>query len=71
VLGLLRYLQVHLEEIRAKGVRARKAFADHYDKPAGVARICRALGFDVTDICPAKLILSPQSNRNSQVDGVA
>ena len=71
VLGLLRYLQVHLEEIRAKGARARKAFADHYDKPAGVARICRALGLDVTDICPAKLILSPQSNRNSQVDGVA
>jgi hypothetical protein len=69
VLGLLRYLQVHLEEIRAKGDRAHKAFADHYDKPAGVARICRALGLEVPDMCPAKLILRPQSNGNSQVDG--
>jgi colanic acid biosynthesis glycosyl transferase WcaI len=71
VLGLLRYLQVHPEEIRAKGDHARKAFADHYDKPAGVARICRALGLEVPDMCPDKLIPSPQSNRNSQVDGVA
>jgi len=65
VLGLLRYLQVHPEEIRAKGDHARKAFADHYDKPAGVARICRALGLEVPDMSPVKLILSPQSKRNS------
>jgi glycosyltransferase involved in cell wall biosynthesis len=71
VLGLLRYLQVHPKEIRAKGDHARKAFADHYDKPAGVARICLALGLKVPDMCPAKSIPSPQSNSNSQVDGVA
>ena len=71
VLELLRYLQVHPEEIRAKGDRARKAFADHYDKPAGVARICRALGLEISDKCSAKLIANPQSNRNSQVDGEA
>jgi glycosyltransferase involved in cell wall biosynthesis len=71
VLGLLRYLQAHPEDIRAKGDRARKAFADHYDKPVGVARICRALGLEAPNMCPAGAILSPHSNYNSQVDDSA
>jgi len=70
VLGLLRHLQAHPEEIREKGEHARKAFEDHYDKPAGVARICRAMGLEVPNISSAKLILSSQPNPNSQLDGV-
>jgi hypothetical protein len=47
VLDLLKHLSAHPEEIRKKGENARKAFADGYDKPAGVARICRVLGLDM------------------------
>jgi glycosyltransferase involved in cell wall biosynthesis len=46
VVGLLERLVTHPEEIRQKGERARRAFVEHYDMPAGVARICRVLGLN-------------------------
>lgn len=69
VLGLLTYLLGYPEEIHEKGACGRKAFEEHYDKPAGLARICRALGLETPDTCSADLTHSTQSNRNSQFDG--
>jgi len=62
VVGLLTSLLANLEEIQGKGERGRKAFIENYDKPAGVARICRALGLDPSDISSEELTHTPQSN---------
>jgi hypothetical protein len=62
---LLKQLWAHPEEIHRKGENGRKAFADGYDKPAGVARICRALGLDITENCPAELAHYDLTNRAS------
>ncbi len=40
---LLRYLADHKEEVHAAGARAREALLQHYDLPAGTARIAFAL----------------------------
>jgi len=70
VLRLLRYLQVHSEDIRYKGKLGRKVFQEHYDKPAGVARICRVLGIEIQNTCSDGLIDSSKFNCNSQIDGM-
>jgi glycosyltransferase involved in cell wall biosynthesis len=54
VVGLLMHLLAHPEEIYEKGECGRKAFLEHYDKPAGVARICRALGLETPEIRSAE-----------------
>jgi len=54
VVGLLTHLLAHTEEIHEKGECGRKAFLEHYDKPAGVARICRALGLETPEMRPAE-----------------
>jgi glycosyltransferase involved in cell wall biosynthesis len=46
VVGLLERLVKHPEEMREKGERGHRAFVEHYDMPAGVARICRVLGLE-------------------------
>ena len=55
VLDLLKHVSAHPEEIYRKGENGRKAFAGRYDKPAGVARICRALGLETTESLPGEL----------------
>ena len=40
LVGLLRHLAEHREEVRAAGLRARTVFLQHYDLPIGVARVC-------------------------------
>jgi glycosyltransferase involved in cell wall biosynthesis len=67
-LDLLKHLSAHPEEIRRKGENGRKAFADRYDKPTGVARICRALGLETADISPAELAHRTLTNRDSRLD---
>jgi hypothetical protein len=44
LVGLLRRLCSDLGEVEEAGARASAAFQAHYDRPAGVARICRILG---------------------------
>jgi glycosyltransferase involved in cell wall biosynthesis len=70
VLELLTYLLGHPEEIHRKGECGRKAFMEHYDRPAGVARICRALGLETTDFSSAELTRSSRFHRSSQFDGL-
>jgi colanic acid biosynthesis glycosyl transferase WcaI len=41
---LLKHLAEHPELIREAGRRAHEAFVGHYDRPAGVSRICTILG---------------------------
>lgn len=53
VVGLLERLMKHPEEIREKGERGHRAFVEHYDMPAGVARICRVLGLEQLSQKPA------------------
>jgi glycosyltransferase involved in cell wall biosynthesis len=50
VVGLLTHLLTHPEEIQEKGETGRNAFLEHYDKPAGVARICRVLGLETQEM---------------------
>lgn len=71
VLKLLRYLQTHAEDIRVKGRLGRKAFEVHYDKPVGVARICRVLGVEIQNTCSAELLDNSKLNCNVQTDGMA
>jgi colanic acid biosynthesis glycosyl transferase WcaI len=47
---LLRLLE-HPEEVRKKGQNGREAFMPSYDKPAGVARVMRALGLETQNAC--------------------
>ncbi|MGD0158064.1 MAG: glycosyltransferase family 4 protein [Terracidiphilus sp.] len=47
---LLRVLE-HPDELRRKGRNGREAFADHYDKTAGVSRVLRALRLETQDHC--------------------
>ncbi len=47
---LLRLLE-NPEEIRRKGQNGRDAFIETYDKPAGVARVMRALGLETQNAC--------------------
>ena len=54
VVGLLTHLLTHPEEIYEKGECGRKAFVEHYDKPAGVARICRVLGLETVEMRSAE-----------------
>jgi glycosyltransferase involved in cell wall biosynthesis len=54
VLSLLERLARFPGEIEEKGQRARQAFAEHYDMPAGVGRICRVLGFELSSPGPAQ-----------------
>ena len=51
VLALLLRLLDHPEEIHTKGHNGREAFQQNYDKPAGVARVIRALGLVVPSNC--------------------
>jgi len=51
VFCLLHYLDIHREEIQRRGEIARKVLEEHYDKPAGVARICHALGLNIEATC--------------------
>lgn len=46
---LLRLLE-HPEEIRKKGQNGRTAFIENFDKPAGVARVMRALGLETQKV---------------------
>ena len=69
-LDLLKHLSAHPEEIHRKGEKGRKAFADRYDKPAGVARICRALGLETAGNCAAEPAQPALINRVSRVDRV-
>jgi len=41
---LLAHLAANPAEVQEAGQRARQAFLEHYDRPVGVARICRLLG---------------------------
>ena len=61
VVGLLTRLLTHPEDIHEKGARGRKALVEHYDKSAGVAGICRALGLETPDIRSAELKPCPHS----------
>lgn len=47
---LLRLLQ-EPEELHRKGQNGRKAFIENYDKPAGVARVMRAMGLEPQNAC--------------------
>ena len=51
VSALLTRLLDHSEEICSKGRNGRKAFEENYDKPAGVARVIRALGLETRSPC--------------------
>jgi glycosyltransferase involved in cell wall biosynthesis len=51
VMALLLRLLDHPEEIHAKGQNGREAFQQNYDKPAGVARVIRALGLEAPANC--------------------
>ncbi len=44
LIQLLARLAAHPAEVEESGRRARQAFLEHYDRPLGVARICRLLG---------------------------
>ena len=44
LIGLLHHLATNRALIEDAGARARQAFLMHYDKPAGVRRVCDALG---------------------------
>jgi len=57
VVGLLRHLVKHPEEILEKGERGRKAFLEHCDLPLGVARICQVMGIEG----PAQRAIADQS----------
>jgi hypothetical protein len=46
VSALLMRLLDYPEEICSKGRNGREAFQESYDKPAGVARVIRALGLE-------------------------
>jgi glycosyltransferase involved in cell wall biosynthesis len=48
---LLMHLLDHPEEIFDKGQNGREAFVVNYDKPAGVARVIRALGLETPSSC--------------------
>jgi glycosyltransferase involved in cell wall biosynthesis len=54
VVGLLTRLLAHPEEIYEKGECGHRAFVEHYDKPAGVARICRVLGLETAEMRSAE-----------------
>jgi hypothetical protein len=45
--SLLDFLAGHPEPAREAGIRARRAFEEHYDRPAGVGRVCEILGLPV------------------------
>jgi colanic acid biosynthesis glycosyl transferase WcaI len=47
---LLRLLE-DPEELHRKGRNGRKAFIENYDKPAGVARVMRAMGLETQNTC--------------------
>jgi len=47
---LLRLLE-DPEELHRKGQNGRKAFIENYDKPAGVARVMRAMGLETQNTC--------------------
>jgi glycosyltransferase involved in cell wall biosynthesis len=51
VSALLARLLDHPEEIWNKGQNGREAFKQNYDKPAGVARVIRALGLEAPNHC--------------------
>jgi glycosyltransferase involved in cell wall biosynthesis len=71
VLGLLTRVLANPEELHETGERGRNAFAEHYDKPAGVSRICRAMGLDTPETSSKKLTHDSQSNRYSHFGGSA
>ena len=50
VRSLLLCLLEHPEDIREKGQNGRKAFIENFDKPAGVARVMRALGLETQSV---------------------
>ena len=51
VTALLLYLIEDPEELRRKGQNGRVAFVENYDKPAGVARVMRAMGLETQNAC--------------------
>jgi len=51
VAALLLRLIEDPEELRRKGLNGRKAFIENYDKPAGVARVMRAMGLETQNTC--------------------
>jgi glycosyltransferase involved in cell wall biosynthesis len=51
VSALLTRLLDHPEEVYSKGSNGREAFQENYDKPAGVARVIRALGLETPNHC--------------------
>jgi colanic acid biosynthesis glycosyl transferase WcaI len=51
VAALLLRLIENAEELHRKGRNGRKAFIENYDKPAGVARVMRAMGLETQNPC--------------------
>jgi colanic acid biosynthesis glycosyl transferase WcaI len=56
---LLDLLASHREELQAVGKRARAAFEEHYDRPAGVARITTILGLMTQAAFPENVTVGP------------
>ncbi len=53
LVGLLKYLADHPEEVARAGVSARETLLKHYDLHLGVDRICNLLGADRKDSSPS------------------
>jgi glycosyltransferase involved in cell wall biosynthesis len=51
VAALLLQLLQEPKELRRKGQNGREAFIKNYDKPAGVARVMRAMGLETQNTC--------------------
>ncbi len=56
LVSLLELLAADPALLREAGARARQAFLEHYDLPAGVARICSILGLAAPEPLPARPI---------------